>query len=94
MSMNVFTQVYNTADGMIKTVAYSCRVIESSTSVYNCVPIYVNRYAPTDLEMALMAIGATAIVVVVCTALVLGFYKINDFFNDIHTMAENSKKKE
>ena len=92
--MNVFTQTYNTADGMIKTVAYSCRIMESATTAYDYAPVYISRYAPTELEMILMAIGATAIVVVVCTALVLGFNKLNDFFNDIHTMAENSKKKE
>ena len=90
--MNVFTQVYNTAEGVVKTVAYSCRVIESATTTYGYAPVYVSRYAPTELEMVLMAIGATAIVVVVCTALVLGLNKLNDFFNDIHTMAENSKK--
>lgn len=86
MSMNVFTQVYNTAEGVVKTVA--------SATMYDYAPVYISRYAPTELEMVLMAIGATSIVVVVCTALVLGFNKLNDFFNDIHTIAENSKKEE
>ena len=85
--MNVFTQVYNTAEVVFKTVA-------STTTTYGYAPVYVSRYAPTELEMVLMAIGATAIVVVVCTALVLGFNKLIDFFNDVHTIAENSKKEE
>ena len=37
-------------------------------------------------------IGIAAIVTVFCFILVLGTLKLNDFLNDVHSIAENTKK--
>lgn len=94
--MNVFTQIYNTAEGVIKTEAFSCRVMSSSTvwdgQNYLSPPSYFSS-SPSMLQFILIVLGSVFVGLIIIFSAIIILEAIRQFLIDIHTIAENSKKK-
>lgn len=83
-----------TTTGIDYTQKVVVKTLTCATTNWEYATAFVNRYTPTIPEMILMAIGVTAIIVTAGYILLIVIDKFNRYFDDIHTIAENTKKPE